>query len=164
MLWSAFFSATHLHQPYFIDFETHAAEQIAAGNSRCPCQLRLIYEFVRHTFISTSRSAAVPELWTLGVMRTPLDKMKKADRALIFALIFCLFMGLVFLGFSVRTYLKHDLQDQTQYDRETLFDVARALVFWLCPCVGAGYLVVGYSIWNYRRKRGNIKDHDKTDA
>jgi mannose-6-phosphate isomerase-like protein (cupin superfamily) len=25
----------------------------------------LIYEFVRHTFISTSRSAAVPELWTL---------------------------------------------------------------------------------------------------
>ena len=29
------------------------------------CQLRLIYEIVRHTFISTSRSAAVPELWTL---------------------------------------------------------------------------------------------------
>jgi hypothetical protein len=28
--------------------------------------LRLIYEFDRHTFISTSRSAAVPELWTLA--------------------------------------------------------------------------------------------------
>jgi hypothetical protein len=28
--------------------------------------LRLIYEIVRHTFISTSRSAAVPELWTLA--------------------------------------------------------------------------------------------------
>jgi hypothetical protein len=40
--------------------------QIAAGKSRCPCQLRLIYEFVRHTFISTSRSAAVPEFLTLG--------------------------------------------------------------------------------------------------
>jgi hypothetical protein len=26
----------------------------------------LIYEIIRHTFISTSRSAAVPELWTLG--------------------------------------------------------------------------------------------------
>jgi hypothetical protein len=26
----------------------------------------LIYELVRHTFISASRSAAVPELWTLG--------------------------------------------------------------------------------------------------
>jgi len=38
----------------------------AAGNSRWPCQLRLIYEIVRHTFISTSCSAAVPELWTLG--------------------------------------------------------------------------------------------------
>src|SRR5208283_3538938 len=37
----------------------------AAGNSRCPFQLRLIYEIVRHTFISVSRSAAVPELWTL---------------------------------------------------------------------------------------------------
>jgi hypothetical protein len=36
--------------------------QIAAGNSRCPCQFRLIYEFDRHIFISTSRSAAVPEL------------------------------------------------------------------------------------------------------
>jgi hypothetical protein len=40
--------------------------QFAAGNSRCPCQLRLIYETVRHTFISTFRSAAVPELGTLG--------------------------------------------------------------------------------------------------
>jgi hypothetical protein len=36
--------------------------QIAAGNSRCPFQLRLIYEIIRHTFISTSRSAAAPEL------------------------------------------------------------------------------------------------------
>ncbi len=40
----------------------------AAGNSRCPCQLRLIYEIVRHTFISASRSAAVPELGSLGIM------------------------------------------------------------------------------------------------
>jgi hypothetical protein len=30
----------------------------------------LIYEIVGHTFISTSRSAAVPELWTLGRLRT----------------------------------------------------------------------------------------------
>jgi hypothetical protein len=29
----------------------------------------LIYEIVRHTFVSTSRSAAVPELWTLGSAR-----------------------------------------------------------------------------------------------
>jgi hypothetical protein len=38
------------------------SNKIAAGNSRCPFQLRLIYEIVRHIFISTSRSAAVPEL------------------------------------------------------------------------------------------------------
>jgi hypothetical protein len=44
---------------------TKSPNKGAAGNSRCPFQLRLIYEFVRHTFISTSRSAAVPELWTL---------------------------------------------------------------------------------------------------
>jgi hypothetical protein len=44
--------------------------QIVAGNSRCPCQLRLIYEIVRHIFISTSRSAAVPELWTLTYHQT----------------------------------------------------------------------------------------------
>jgi hypothetical protein len=29
----------------------------------------LIYEIIHHTFISTSCSAAVPELWTLGIMR-----------------------------------------------------------------------------------------------
>jgi len=28
--------------------------------------LRLIYEIVRHIFISTSRPAAGPELWTFG--------------------------------------------------------------------------------------------------
>jgi hypothetical protein len=31
----------------------------------------LIYEIVRHIFISMSRSAAVPELWTLGVTMHP---------------------------------------------------------------------------------------------
>jgi hypothetical protein len=41
-------------------------QPLAAANSHCPRHLRLIYEFDRHTFISTSRSAAVPELWTLG--------------------------------------------------------------------------------------------------
>jgi len=44
-------------------------KQIAAGNSRCHHQLRLIYEIVRHTFISASRSAAVPELFSSLVAR-----------------------------------------------------------------------------------------------
>ena len=43
-----------------------SVQQFAAGNSRCPCQLRLIYEICLSLFHSTSRSAAVPELWTLG--------------------------------------------------------------------------------------------------
>jgi hypothetical protein len=48
----------------------------------------LIYEIVRHTFISTSRSAAVPELWTLGgIMR------------IIFSIVAVL--GLLLTGFSV---------------------------------------------------------------
>jgi hypothetical protein len=48
--------------------------QIAAGYSRFPCRLRLIYEFVRPIFISTSRSTAVPDLWTLASMHlTPFE-------------------------------------------------------------------------------------------
>ncbi len=37
-------------------------QALAAGNSRCPCQLRLIYEICLLSFNSTSRSAAVPDL------------------------------------------------------------------------------------------------------
>ena len=90
-------------------------------------------------------------------MRTPFDKMKKADRALLWALICCLFMGSAFLGFTLRTYLKHDLLNEMQYDRTTLFDAARTVAYWIFPCVNVGFFVVGYAIWNYRRKRGAIK-------
>jgi hypothetical protein len=43
----------------------------------------LIYEFVPHTFISTSRSAAVPELWTLGVMNALQQNTKPANPILL---------------------------------------------------------------------------------
>jgi len=45
-----------------IVFEDDASQ--IAGNSRCPSQLRLIYEICLSPFHSMSRSAAVPELWT----------------------------------------------------------------------------------------------------
>jgi prepilin-type processing-associated H-X9-DG protein/prepilin-type N-terminal cleavage/methylation domain-containing protein len=52
----------------------------AAGNSRCPCQLRLIYEICLSSLHSTSRSAAVPELWTLGVnMCTTQQEVRSKD-------------------------------------------------------------------------------------
>ena len=41
----------------------------AAGNSRCPCQLPVIYEICPSSLHSTTRSAAVPELLSLGIIR-----------------------------------------------------------------------------------------------
>ena len=103
-------------------------------------------------------------------MRTPLVKMKKADRALMVAFIYCLFVGLATFVFILRAYLKDELLTDTQskpasvdvYD--SLFVVAHILTYWLLPCLAAGYLLVGYTIWNYRRKRGAIENHDKPDA
>jgi micrococcal nuclease len=51
----------------------------------------LIYEIVQHTFISTSRSAAVPELWTLGVIaRMPIIR---TFQLLIVTLLLCVIAG-----------------------------------------------------------------------
>src|ERR1017187_9449599 len=48
--------------------DTQHREQAACPESfrGCPFQLRLIYEICLSSLHSTSRSAAVPELWTLG--------------------------------------------------------------------------------------------------
>jgi len=103
-------------------------------------------------------------------MRTPLNKLKKADRALMAAFLFCFFVGLAIVAFVLRTYFKNELWVDTQtkpasvdlYD--SLFVVAHILVYWLFPVFAAGFFLVGYIIWNYRRKRGAIEDHDKPDA
>ena len=50
---------------YYLHFRGLLPNKGAAGNSRCPFQLRLIYEIDRPIVFSTSRSAVVPELWTL---------------------------------------------------------------------------------------------------
>jgi uncharacterized iron-regulated membrane protein len=104
-------------------------------------------------------------------MRISFDKIKKADRHLMIALIFCLFMGFAFLAFVLRTYLKHELLTDPNLGKpvsadlyQSLFVVTQILVYWVLTCAAVGYFVVGYAIWNYRRKRGAIKDHDKPDA
>jgi hypothetical protein len=51
------------------DDKPAASQQIAAGKSRCLCQLRLIYEICLSLFHSASRSAAVPELGSLIWLR-----------------------------------------------------------------------------------------------
>jgi hypothetical protein len=61
--------------------------KIAAGNSRCPCQLQLIYEFVRHNFVSTPRSAALPELWTSDPMTPPFTCSRRLEMAVALLII-----------------------------------------------------------------------------
>ena len=54
------------------------------------------------------------QLFSLGVMRTPLNKLKKADRALMAAFLFCFFVGLAIVAFVLRTYFKNELWVDTQ--------------------------------------------------
>ncbi|HEY3761589.1 MAG TPA: hypothetical protein VGN23_07570 [Verrucomicrobiae bacterium] len=88
------------------------------------------------------------------------DKLKKADKGLKAAMLLCLFMGVIFLGFTLRTFLKHQLLTDTEYNKPVPFEAYRSLLhglravtYWVFPCIGIGYLVVGYAIWDYRRKR-----------
>jgi hypothetical protein len=47
---------------------------------------------------------------------------------------------------------------------QPLLEGTRALVYVVFTTIGAGCFAVGYVIWDYRRKRGAIKKHDKSDA
>jgi hypothetical protein len=102
-------------------------------------------------------------------MRTPFDKIKKADKALKAMLIFCLFMGLLIIGDVLYLYLNGDfsnLWDKTLPASvyKPIIKGSLVLASVVLPSLGVGFLAVGYGIWDYRRKRGTIKDHDKTDA
>ena len=95
--------------------------------------------------------------------------MKKADKKLVFALALCLLLGVMTITFSLYTYLEHTFQKD--WDKpmpvdviQPLLDSVRALVYVLLPTFGVGWFVVGYAIWDYRRKRGAIKEKDKSDA
>jgi hypothetical protein len=103
-------------------------------------------------------------------MRAPIGKMKKADRGLRAAFIYCLLAGFAYLIFTLRIFLKHEFLTDTTTKPvpidvyHSLFVVTQVLVYLICPCVAASFFFVGYLIWNYRRKRGAIEDHDKSDA
>ena len=105
----------------------------------------------------------------LVIMPTSFEKLKKADKELKAVMIFCLVMAVLFCGAVLGLYLKHGLANL--WDRELPASVYKPAikgsliaVFWLMPCAGIGFLLVGYKIWDYRRKRGKIKEHDQTDA
>jgi hypothetical protein len=102
-------------------------------------------------------------------MRTPLEKLEKADKRLKRSLIFCLVMGLFIIGFSLVIYLKHFLSKD--WDKPVPVAVfqyfitgTRDLVYVMLPAVGAGYILVAYRIWYYRRQRNAVKEYDKIDA
>ena len=109
------------------------------------------------------------QLSTLGVMRAPIDKIKKADRALKAYSIFCLLFGLFVVGNTLYLYFCHDfsgLWDKTLPDTVYKPVIKGSLVVDCVelPALGFGFVFVAYRIWDYRRKRGDIEDHDKTDA
>jgi hypothetical protein len=102
-------------------------------------------------------------------MRTPFDKIKKADRALRAYSIFCLFLGLLIIGDTLYLYLDHDfsgLWDKTLPEKvyKPIIKGSLVAVCVVLPAIGFGFILVAYGIWNYRRKRGDVQDHDKTDA
>jgi hypothetical protein len=111
----------------------------------------------------------VAELLSVDIMRTPIEKCEKADKGLKSALILCLFVGLFLPGFSLLIYLRHFLSKD--WDRQVpvavftpLITGTRELVYILVPLVGSGYLLVAYRVWDYRRKRNALKEHNKIDA
>jgi Na+-driven multidrug efflux pump len=102
-------------------------------------------------------------------MRTPTEQIRKADRVLILAIIICLAMGVIIFAFSLNIFLKDELQRYWNKPApipfvQSLIEFIRVLVYWAMPVAGVVFFAVGYVIWNYRRKRGIIKDLKDTDA
>jgi heme/copper-type cytochrome/quinol oxidase subunit 2 len=102
-------------------------------------------------------------------MPTQLDKVKRADKTLMHLMAGCIFLGLWFIGTVLCFYLTHGFSNL--WDKELPSDVYKPIIkgylvcLWLIlPSAGVVFLTVGYGIWNYRRKRGPIKDDDNNDA
>jgi len=113
----------------------------------------------------------VAQLFSLGIMSASPDKIKKADKHLLIAVIFCVVVGLMLSAFTLRTYLKHQLQADMDWNKpvpvavyEPLLNTLRVFVFQILPATAISLFGVAYLIWDYRRKRGALNDHDKSDA
>lgn len=97
--------------------------------------------------------------------------MKKADRNLIAVMITCAVLGLMLLAFTLHTYLKHQLQADMDYNKPVpvsvyapLLDSLRVFTFQLVPFMAVMLFVIAFVIWDYRRKRGAMSEHDKPDV
>ena len=95
-------------------------------------------------------------------MRTPADKLKKADKNLVAVSLFCLGMGLMLVWFCLRTYFKHDFEF-LDADKPVSLAVSRPLIkavkaitYVLLPVLASGYFLAAYSIWSYRHRRGKL--------
>ena len=115
----------------------------------------------------TAKSGLIPAMGLyFMIANISANKLENADKKLNGALIFCVFMGLLVLGFVLVVYLKHFLEQD--WNKPVPVDVfqsfiqgTRVVVYTALPAVGAGYILVGYRIWNYRRKRNSVKENDE---
>jgi H+/Cl- antiporter ClcA len=102
-------------------------------------------------------------------MRTPFEKLKKADKELKGVMVMCLLFGLFIIGFVLYLYLKHDFSNLwgkqlPVNEYELIIKATLVWAVWVLPSFGIFLVLVAYAIWNYRRKRGVIKEHDNPDA
>jgi uncharacterized BrkB/YihY/UPF0761 family membrane protein len=125
--------------------------------------------FALERWDSSRHRSRVAQLFSLGIMHTPLDKFKKADRDLKKSAIVCLLLGLLLIGGILFAYLKHYFSNL--WDKQLPVNVykpyikAWVLTFgWLLPSLGIVLVLVAFQILSYRRKRDAVKEHDKIDA
>jgi len=127
--------------------------------------------FALERWDSPRHRSHVAQLFSLGIMRASPEKIKKADKHLFIAVMFCVVVGLMLSAFTLRTYLKRQLQADMDWNKavpvavyEPLLNTLRVFVFLILPAMATSLFGVAYLIWDYRHKRGAINDHDKSDA
>ena len=82
-------------------------------------------------------------------------------------MLLCLVLGLMLLTFTLHAYFTHQLQSDMDWNKpvpaalyQTLLETMRIMTYELFPLIAAGFIMVAFAIWDYRRKRGAIKDRD----
>jgi ABC-type Fe3+ transport system permease subunit len=99
-------------------------------------------------------------------------KPKNPEIDIILAMICCFVFGLMLVGFSLRSFLKHEYDIPSRVDWHNVDSVLiwgqaqllHTLVFQAIPLSGGAFLLIGFIIWNYRRKRRLLKDSHEPDA